>query len=140
MASFPESDKAIYQKLAAAADIVNAVGTVDGLLQVYSDFVPDGATLPYIFYYCVSAPFEMDSPRDTTDELWTIEAVAASRAAASSLEDDVISTMHKATLSDTGWQNYYTAVIGRQRQTFIEDRQKYFHRMLEVRVRWAKNT
>lgn len=139
MAIAPATDKALYQKLAGDSGIVSAVGTVDGLLQVYADFVPDGATLPYVYFYCVSAPFENESPRESLDELWTVEAVASSRAGAETLENEVIEALHRTTLTDSGWQNYYTAVVGRQRQTFIEDRQKYFHRMIEIRVRWAKD-
>lgn len=138
--SYPASDKAIYEKLSANAQIVAAVGTVDGQLQIYNSFVPVEATLPYVYFYNLTDIPDYQTLREAQDDTWTVEVVAASAADARTIIGYVEDALQKQTLTYSGWSNYSTLIMERRYRVEVEDRTPYYCRHVDVQLRWSKSS
>jgi len=125
---------ALYTKLAAGT----ALTTLLGGTAIYNGLVPQGTATPYVVYQFTSGSDLNSSPRRARDYVVTIKAVSDEQAEAENVDDALDTLMHEATLTITGWGNYWTArdqdVVYEQYAGGIV----YWHRGARYRIRVAE--
>lgn len=134
--TLPDVERAIFGKLSADSGVTAIVGSGNNA-RIYEIHAPAGADLPYIVFYNASGIHPPQTPRDTLNYVFRIEAVVdedsgAGGVSAYNLQSAIHSALSGASLSITGWSAYwvdferYTTLIdaleqGRQIRRLIGD-------------------
>jgi hypothetical protein len=99
-------DYALYYKLNGGTALTSLLA---GTTAIYHSVAPRGALLPYIIYNQQGGGDANDSPRRDKNLVYTVRAVADSSYRYAGLIDDAVDDLlHGATLTVTGWTNYWT--------------------------------
>ena len=96
---------AIYTNLTGGTALVAALGGT----AIYSDIAPEARALPYVVYSLQAGTEENITPSDLRSSLVYVRAYAASRQSAENIAGLVFDLLNKATLSLTGFTNFFTA-------------------------------
>lgn len=100
-----ELNDAIYNKLAANAPILAAVGT-----RIYRGVAPTGAVYPLITYQVNGGGELTETPADSMEIYYLVQALSrVSSAEAGSLAELIRTALHKQTLTISGWVNIWTS-------------------------------
>lgn len=105
--SLPDVERAIYAKLTGDSGVSALVST-----RVHESLAPAGATRPYIVFYNASGLHPAETPRDTLNYVFRIEAVVdedsdSGSTAAYNLQSAIHSALSGAALSISGWSAYW---------------------------------
>jgi len=96
---------AVYSNLTGGTALITALGGT----AIYSDVAPDAQALPYVVYSYQAGGPENITPSDLRSCLVYIRAYAATRQAAENIASLVFDRLNKATLSLTGYTNFWTS-------------------------------
>jgi len=100
-------EEAIYDRLAGDSAITALVST-----RIYRQAAPQDAVLPYLIYQLQGGGDENLTPTESTNHVYQVRAVSqVSNDEAGDIAQAVHDQLHKATITVTGWTNYWTAAI-----------------------------
>lgn len=100
--SLPSVELALWTRLVTDAGVSALVEN-----RVYKMIAPSGVARPYIVYYLGSGLLERLTPRLDTNEVYRIEAVGNSSAAADALRQAIYSALDSAPLALAGFSNFW---------------------------------
>lgn len=103
MATYPDIDAALYTALDAS------------IVDVYREFAPDGAALPYVIFYLTAGGPTNTEPGIVLDQVYRVESRGSTQAEAFAAHQAVYAALHNQTLNIAGWGNYWTACEGEVR-------------------------
>lgn len=138
--TLPDVDRALFGKLTADSGVTAIVST-----RVYERIAPAGVARPYIVFYNATGIHPPQTPRDTFNYVYRIEAVVdddsgSGRSAAFNLQDAIHTAVSGASLSVTGWGVYW--VDFERMITLIDalEQGKQIRRLIgDYRIRGSKN-
>lgn len=124
---------ALYSTLAAGTALTSLLGGT----AIWNGLVPQGTATPYVVF-TFSGQDDNTSPRRARTIVATVKAVDDDQASAEEIDDELDALLHEATLTVTGWNNYWTA-----RESDVSYEQDlgnviYYHRGARYRVRIAE--
>lgn len=96
---------ALWSTLSGSTALVTALG---GTL-IYPGQAPDKAPLPYVIWSYQYGGAENLTPRESSNQLVYVRAYAETQAQAGTLDGLICALLHKATLTVTGWNNFWSA-------------------------------
>jgi hypothetical protein len=101
---------ALYGALAASTALVNELGGT----AIWRDVAPRGAALPYVIISLLAATEENYTPLRSERRIYLVKGVAETLAKAQDIAADIDTALHSATLSASGYANFWT-----MRQTLV---------------------
>jgi len=96
----------LYSELAGSAALVTGLGGT----AIYSRHAPQGTALPYVIFMHMGGGHENTNPSDLQNHVYLVKAVAEGSKEAGTLHNLVLSVLHNATLTVSGYTNFYTAL------------------------------
>jgi hypothetical protein len=98
-------DTALYNVLSGGTALTGALG---GTFIYYAQ-APRDRAMPYVIYNVSAATEDNESPRRTQRAVYLVKAVAATMLQAGTIAGHIDTLLHDATLSPTGYINFWTA-------------------------------
>jgi len=98
-------ETALFGKLAGYAPLISELG---GTL-IFNQLAPPDTALPYVIFQYQGGGDENLISRRMINTPYTVKAVAASKAKAHSINEDIDAALHMQTLTVSGYTNFWTA-------------------------------
>ena len=130
---FGAMGSALYSKLAAGTVLTTLLGGT----AIYNALAPQGATPPYVIF-TTSGSDDNSSPRRARTHLVTIKTVTTDQANAESIDSQIDALIHEATLTITGWGNYWTSRESDIAYEQVAGNVIYWHRGARYKIRIAE--
>lgn len=98
------TNAAIYSKLAANSTLTTLLGGT----AIYYQQAPDNQALPFVVFSLQAGGAENINPSDLRNQLYFVRGYAATPALAGSIDAQCHASLHGATLSVSGYTNFWT--------------------------------
>lgn len=98
------TNAAIYSKLAANSTLTTLLGGT----AIYDEHAPDNQALPFVVFSLQAGGPENINPSDLRNQLYFVRGYAATRDLAGSIDAQCSTSLHKATLTVSGYTNFWT--------------------------------
>ncbi len=102
--SWPSLAGALFSKLNNDAALTVLIGS-----KIYSLEAAEGTALPYVIFYVTAGLVPNIVPRETLNQVYSVESRATTRGLAEDVHQAVYAALHKQTLTISGWTNYWMA-------------------------------
>ena len=100
-----EIREGLYAKLTGDTALISELG---GDTAIYYGVAPQSASRPYVIIFNAGGGPENLYPSDLTSEVYVVKAVADSLGGALTVDNACKTTLHKQTLTVTGYTNIWT--------------------------------
>lgn len=98
------TNAAIYSKLSANSTLTTLLGGT----AIYYQQAPDNQALPFVVFSLQAGGPENINPSDLRNQLYFVRGYAATPALAGSIDAQCSTSLHKATLTVSGYTNFWT--------------------------------
>lgn len=98
-------EAALYTKLTGQASLITALGGT----YIYNKIAPQPAPAKYVIFQWQGGGDENETPHRTRNLVYAVMGVAATQAAAAAIDAEIDAALHLATLTISGWTNFWTA-------------------------------
>lgn len=98
-------EAALFNKLAAGTALIAHLGGT----AIYADIAPNNKALPVVVFRYQGGGDENMTPGGQRNLMYTVRAMSYSKAQAGTIDGDVYGLLHNATLSVSGYTNFWTA-------------------------------
>jgi len=123
----------LYGKLAAATALTTLLSAATA---IYPTQAPQGTSMAYVVYVYAGGGLENQNPSELHNTVYLVKGVAASIAAAGAIQAQIKAALHGATLTVTGYTNFYMACEGEvQLDEVLRDGSLVSQRGWYVRIR-----
>jgi hypothetical protein len=123
----------LYNALKANSTLTAALSATTA---IYNTMAPQGTSMAYVVFNWAGGGLENINPSDLHNIVYNVRAVADDTAEASTIQGYIKSALHKATLTVSGYTNFYTACEDEiQYAEETSDGQVIHHRGYAVRIR-----
>lgn len=109
-------DTGLYTKLN-----VSAITTLLGGSKIYAMIAPIGTALPYVIWQWQGGGDENLTPSRMRNIVYTVKAVADTKAAAAAIDAQIDAALHSQELAVPGWTNFWLAREGDIQYAEVED-------------------
>jgi hypothetical protein len=107
-------DTSIWSTLSGGTALVTALGGT----AIYPGQAPEKTSLPYVVWSYQYGGAENLTPRESTSQLVYVRAYANTAAQAGTIDALICALLHKATLTVTGWNNFWSS---RETEIFLPE-------------------
>lgn len=128
--TLPPQEAGFYNKLVGTSALTALVST-----RIHNGQAPEGTPFPYLIYNLADEGLPNDTPSMRTDSIFRVRSFATTRASAKAIADAAFTALHLQTLTVTGWDNYYTAVVGSRQLIETISGVQIWSYILDVNVR-----
>lgn len=123
----------LYNKLAAAGGLTTLLDTTTS---IYPGVAEQAADKPYVIYSYAGGGLENINPSELHSTMYIVKGVADSVSVAGAIQAQIKAALHLATLTVTGYTNFYMACGGEvQLNETLTDGKMAWHRGYYVRIR-----
>lgn len=130
MSALPAVEAALFSRLATDAGVTARVGQ-----RIYNLQAPSGEPRPYLVFYLASGLLPRLTARLDTNDVYRVEAVADTRAAAEALRGAVFAALDSQPLTLAGFSNYWLKAERTTTLTETRDGQQIWRYITDYRVR-----
>jgi len=98
-------EAALLSKLTGQASLITALGGS----YIYNKIAPQPAPGKYVIFQWQGGGDENETKHRTRNLVYAVVGVASSQAAAAAIDAEIDAALHQATLTISGWTNFWTA-------------------------------